>query len=681
MEKPSKPGTKTENSPGRFSLKGFEQFYQTAFNDTREGIAIIAPDGKIAKANPAFLKIHRLSENEALEYSANPGNYFLLYDFNGNIIPLNEWPFTKVLNKKSFHNEQYIVVKKGQDLLFYGSFSGKPMFDESGNFIAGFIYINDITDQVQTRVKLVKEINQKIKNIKEKEHIQRALNRDRKLLQTIIDSIPVMLTIYDENIETVVINRAVETITGWTNQDIEKVNIMELAYPDKKYRQEVCKFMQSLKPDFKDIIMRTKDGRDIETSWANVKIPDGRQVGVGIDISERKKMEKELLEAKKKAEKENRVQSAFIQNISHEVRTPMNSILGFTELLQKSYKGEKEENYLHSIIYNGKQLLRLINDIVDFSRLDKNEMALSKEQVGLNYFIQQTQRILPGLKRKYNKPGIEILVKEPAFDTESITLYTDIYRLQQILSNLISNALKYTEEGEIEIGYEIRHAKQEIMFFVKDTGIGIKSEDHDRVFNRFSRFHDTSGAEFRGTGLGLAICKHLVKVLGGEIGFESEWGEGSTFYFTHPYIQETKEKEDEPKNEVQENGDSLPLLKDKNILVAEDDQYSFMMLKGMLNETKANILHADNGKKALELFENNNIDLVFLDIRLPAMDGYEVIAGIRKKNKTLPVIALTANALPEDKEKSRLAGFSQHATKPISISGLYTILNRFFPAS
>src|SRR5690606_15947928 len=169
--------------------------------------------------------------------------------------------------------------------------------------------------------------------IKQLEQHQQQLKEERELFQNIIDSMPVMVIMYDKGIELFSMNQTIQTITGWSYENIVDKNLMELVFPNPEYRQEISSFMKSLEPGFKDIVMRTRDGRDIETSWANVELPDGRQIGVGIDITERKLQEKELITARKKAEKESKVQYAFIQNISHEVRTPMNSILGFTELL------------------------------------------------------------------------------------------------------------------------------------------------------------------------------------------------------------------------------------------------------------------------------------------------------------------------------------------------------------
>jgi len=398
-------------------------------------------------------------------------------------------------------------------------------------------------------------------------------------------------------------------------------------------------------------------------------------VGVGIDISERKKIENELIKAKEKAEFENQLQYTFIQNISHEVRTPMNSILGFTELLHNMLTGKKEIEFLDAISYNGKQLLRLIDDILDFSRLDKKELSLHKEEVCINCLINNLKNQMTGLKKTHNKQHLKTIYNTQAKKHKEIMIYTDSNRLQQVLMNLLSNAVKYTEEGHVELGYKIRKDKNDILFYVKDTGIGIEKEYHDRIFQRFNPIYRTGKTHLRGTGLGLVICTHLVELLGGKIWFESEPGKGSEFYFTHPY-SEVSSLSINKTEEINEKDYSMPDLKGKNILIAEDDEFSMKMMIQMIDGTNANIHSATTGTEALEMFKNNNIDLIFLDIRLPGMDGYEVIKKLRRADIRVPVIAQTASALQQDMDKIRLAGFDYHAAKPVSQNELFSILNK-----
>lgn len=557
---------------------------------------------------------------------------------------------------------------------FYGNISlvlsDINKFQPYKDYLSNLMFMVGVILEQKHQRKVIEKHQAKLKQ--EVKNRTEQLKNEKQLLQSIIDNIPVMITIYDSEVNTIILNKATENITGWTNEDVQKTNIMELAYPNPDYRKEVADFMKALQPEFRDLFMRTKDGRDIETSWANVSIPDGRSVGVGVDISERKKLEKELVKAREKAEKENYIQYKFIQNISHEVRTPMNSILGFSELLKNLVKNEKEKEFLSAITYNGNQLLRLIDDILDFSRLDKNELSLSKKIVNLKSVTDEINTQLKGLKNVYKKKHLKTTINIPDNAAE-IVINTDVNRLHQIITNLLSNAIKYTEQGSVNFGCELQ--KNELLFYVKDTGVGIHREDHERVFQRFNRFYNSNKKELRGTGLGLAICKHLVKLLDGNIWFESAGGKGTAFYFTHPV--EKVSVAEEKSNDVEEKNHKAPDLKGKTILIAEDDSFSYTMMLYMLEATGATILHAETGTEALKLTRENEIDLLFLDIRLPEMNGFQVIKELGKNNINIPVIAQTASALEEDKQEIKRYGFNYHATKPLSQNELFGILNKF----
>ncbi|MFW6327328.1 MAG: ATP-binding protein [Bacteroidota bacterium] len=658
-----------------------DNMLKAVFDNVQDGVLLFDKKGYLLDINRKGLKIHGLDTDEKKDLINNPFNFFHIYNDKHQELSAEEGPLMRLLNGEAFSNISYIVKVSEEKPEIRISYSGIPLFSKEGAVTSAILMAYNSSDS-DIKTELVKDVFAREEKLKELELYQQQLKEDRELLHTIIDTIPVMVTIYDKRINSFIMNRAFENITGWRDEDIKTSGIMELAYPDPDYRQEILSFMQSLSPGFKDIVIRTRDGRDVETSWANVELPDGRKVGVGIDISERKDLENELIKARERAEWENQVQYGFIQNISHEVRTPMNSILGFTELLQKEIKQEKEAEYLNAIAFNGKQLLRLINDIIDFSRLDNNQVLLNKEQVFISEFMQQVELQLAGMKKAYNKRHLDVKIKQPENNVQVI-LNSDSFRLQQVIINLIGNAIKYTNEGYVEIGYTLREAKQDVLFYVKDTGIGIRENDKNKVFKRFNRLHDTRSFEFRGTGLGLAICKHLVKLLGGEIWFNSEIDKGTTFYFSHPYfaLEKIMASNTLPssEDECRDDDANIPDLKNRVILVVEDDSFSYMMMYHMLEETKALVLHADSGTKAVEIFNKYAIDLVFLDIRIPEMDGYEVIRHMHKTNNSVPVIAQTANALPEDKKKLADAGFDFHLTKPISRHMLYNVLNRFLP--
>lgn len=780
--------------------------YLAAFQHVNDGIVVFNKKGKILKVNPAFLDFFDLGKSEtALENVAIDdlkGNYAIFPLNSSESLPYDGWPYRRVLRQESFEKDQFYILNKKSSNKWHALVSGKPIVDNQGNFVFGILFFKDISDLVNLKKEQEITVRERLLEDRKQKKIQDLIKAEQLFLKSIIDTIPVMITIYDEEVN-IVVNRAFENFTGWSQADIHSANVMELVYPDPSYRAWVKKIMDDLTPGFHDIIMYTKEGAYLETSWANVKLPDGKRVGIGLDISTRKraeeelkesearfrnladnisqfawmtdksgyitwynkrwydysgtthgemkgwgwtkihhpdhvdrvvahfkeclqkgkkwedvfplrsksgtyrwflsralplknsdgkitgwfgtntditeskKLQEELIAAKEKAEKAISVQSSFIQNISHEVRTPMNSILGFTELLQKTIKSGSEEKFLSAISYNGKQLLRLIDDIVDLSRLDKNELSLTKSIVQPEKVINQTKMQFEGLKLMLQKDNLDLKL-ETSEVPPNIYLYTDFHRLQQVINNLVSNAVKYTDEGYVEIGFDLDEKRKEIIFHVKDTGIGIDRENFRRVFKRFQQFNPASKNKFSGTGLGLAISKNLVKLFGGKIWFDSLPGKGTTFYFTHPYVESNKSVKGKGKQQDLTNKQK-PILEGKTILIAEDDEYSYLMMEAMLTETKARILHAENGKRALELFSNHDIDLVFLDIRLPDMSGYDIIKEIKKMDNLVPLIAQTAYAMPEEKRKSIQEGFDFHATKPLSQENLYIILNKFIP--
>lgn len=649
--------------------------FEKTFRQFPDGIIFVDKSSKLLDVNKAFLDIWQVTREEAFELFSHLSDYFVTYDSEYHELPISLWPVSRLAKGETFHDQEFIVEAKKVNKVIYISCTGIPQLDDNENLTAGILIVRDNSEKVKKRLRSKNTIYHQKKHLAQLKNLKNELSNERELLQTIIDTIPVMITIYNETVDSIILNNAITQITGWTNKDAQENNIMELAYPDPDYRAEVLHFMNSKQRGFKDIVTHTKDGRKLETSWANVRIADGRQVGVGIDISDRKRLENELIVAKEKAEKENQIQYAFIQNISHEVRTPMNSILGFTELLRKNVKDQQGNEFLDAISFNGKQLLRLIEDIIDISRLDKNEMSLTKENVNVAKLMKRMEPQLEGLKKSFEKNHITTSINIPE-NTDSLFIYTDPTRIQQVLTNFISNALKYTEKGSVEVGFEV-HGREQIVFYVKDTGIGIKEENFDRVFTRFNRFYDRSSGMVGGTGLGLAICKHFVNLLGGTIDFKSEFGKGSVFTFTHPYKLLKDDAHELPKEVDEEKNYSLPDLDDKTILIAEDDKFSFMLMEQMLLETKARVLHAETGKQALELFITEDTDIVFLDIRMPEMSGFQAIRKIRELNSSVPVIAQTANAMTEDRQNIILSGFNYHATKPISQNELYSILNKF----
>jgi PAS domain S-box-containing protein len=395
------------------------------------------------------------------------------------------------------------------------------------------------------------------------------------------------------------------------------------------------------------------------------------QVSVALHRSH---LERELISAKDKAEESDKLKSAFLANMSHEIRTPMNGILGFAELLKdENISPGNHKKYIEIIDNNGKMLINLIDDIIDFSKIEAGQVKIIKKDFSLNSLLQQVHSSFLTENLINNKSKVKLRMRK-ALSNDSCYIKSDPNRLRQILTNLVGNAFKFTDEGFIEFGYQIIDDEM-IEFYVKDTGIGIAQEKIDQIFNRFIQADNSSTRKYGGSGLGLAISRGFVDILGGKMWAESEVGSGSSFYFTVPYnpVEQVEEEVNKPIKKKQYD------WKDRNILIAEDDKFSFKFLEGFLKQTNVNVLHAENGKLAVDIcLENKEIDLVLMDIQMPEMNGYEATNLIKQNRKQLPVIAQTANAIIEEREKCFEAGCDDFVTKPVNIHELYSKIDKYF---
>ena len=385
----------------------------------------------------------------------------------------------------------------------------------------------------------------------------------------------------------------------------------------------------------------------------------------------------ELEIAKEHAEESDRLKSAFLANMSHEIRTPMNAIVGFSNLLKQSEiaKEEKEE-FIQQITLNSNTLLNLIDDILNISKIEAGLLTITKKSFNINKLLSNLFEVFSEQKNNlYNKPidlKLVLGVNDPNFE-----IYSDSLRIQQVITNLVDNALKFTDKGCIEYGYFlINEANASILkFYVKDTGIGLEDKQRDQIFNRFIKIENYQKL-YRGAGLGLAICKNLVSLLDGEIYVESEFNVGSVFYFTIPIIINLEDKKEINSNSELKN-EFYYSWPGKTVLIAEDENSNFRLLQVILKNSNLTIIRAFDGNDAVVKFENNTIDLILMDIKMPVMDGLEATRLIRQTNLTVPIIAQTAYAMQDDEKLGLEAGCTEYISKPIRPDNLLHLLNKY----
>ena len=395
--------------------------------------------------------------------------------------------------------------------------------------------------------------------------------------------------------------------------------------------------------------------------------------GAAQDISLRKHQEQELIIAKEHAEESDRLKSAFLANMSHEIRTPMNGILGFASLLKEpDLTGEDQQKYIQIIEKSGARMLNIINDLVDISKIESGQMAVSISETNVN---EQIESIYAFFKPMAEAKGMQLFMKKLHPANKAIIL-TDREKVNAILTNLLMNAVKHASAGFLEVGYEKEN--EHLLFFVKDTGVGIREDQKKLIFERFRQGDDLTKHFTEGAGLGLSISKAYVEMLGGKMWVYSEPRIGSTIYFTIPYNSADRPAKKTITN-IDAKEDLEVQIKKLKILIVEDDESSEAFITTVVEKFGHEVLNAANGVDAVDVCRNKpDIDLILMDIRMPGMGGYEATRQIRQFNEKVIIIAQTAYALMGDREKAIDAGCNEYLSKPINKEELRRLIQKYF---
>jgi len=467
-------------------------------------------------------------------------------------------------------------------------------------------------------------------------------------------------------------NKRLSDILRRSYEEIRMKPFTEFIHPDdrefvmERHRERVKKHEV---PKFYSFRILTTAG---EVRWLEINsvyyVWNGEPASLGFlsDVTSLRETARQLVLAKEKAVNSDRLKTIFLSNMSHEIRTPMNAILGFSELLGNTEtEPQKNNHYINMIRMAGNQLLHIINDIVDISKLEVNQLSINMKNCNLQEIFTESVEVFRNNQLLKDKKDVKLIFEFPDM-CKDIRIIGDPFRIKQVIDNLLSNAIKYTEKGSITVSCKpaINDNMVHVETHIIDTGSGIPDDKKDIIFERFRQVEENTYRE--GAGLGLSIAKGIIQLMGGTIGFESQEGKGSDFYFTLDL-----ERAFEPTGDKLEENRNIPNLKGNYVIVADDDITSYYLLKEFLSETKAEIAHAIDGEQLLSMMAERMPDLVLLDINMPKKDGYECLREIKKNNYSCKIIAQTAYAMENEKERCFRSGCLGYVAKPIDADILY----------
>ncbi|EXZ44829.1 sensory box protein [Bacteroides fragilis str. 2-F-2  len=632
-----------------------------AINNAKESVYAARRDGTLIFANRQFRLNHRIAEQADL-------SQIRVFDVVGDMTCIEDW------------EERYRSIREGQTLNFLAYHPLKH--DKNTLAFEGTMYSVTTDDGEETFWSFTHDISERIR-------YESQIKRFNRIMDTTMENIPAGIVVKDIENDFRYIYRNRESY----NRDISSENAIgmndfdyyppEMAQQKRKEDMEIAATGKGM-----HWIMEGKDKNGnlliLDKQKIMVESEDFSPIIVSIewDITQLELMRRELIESKEKAETSDKLKSAFLANMSHEIRTPLNAIVGFSRIISESDNAEERREYYEIVDANNERLLQLINEILDLSKIESGIVEFTYGPVRLHTLCKEIHdahvfRCPQGVELRFDSPD------------EALSIHSDKNRIFQVFSNLIGNAFKFTTEGSVSYGY--KQEGERVVFYVKDTGLGIEPEKLGRVFQRFAKLNNFA----QGTGLGLSICKTIIERLGGEIAVSSEVGTGTTFTFWLPLenvIQDTetetnshlpgeavgtqpsevlpaKEDTTRPKEETTEKEEDLRAIaagtEKATILIAEDTDSNFDLLNAILGR-KYRLVRAKDGMEAVTMYDEVNPDLILMDIKMPNLDGLEATRIIRQLSAEVPIIAQSAYAYEHDRNAAEEAGCNDFISKPIA---------------
>lgn len=657
----------------REALRESESNYRRLLEHSNEGIVILDAAGDITFANS---RISKMLGHDISEMCGYPLSQFMDTE-NGEILK------GKILNRMHGISERYELELTRRDGETVPTIvSASPVSGKNGAITGSFAVISDMTEIRKAHESLRKANEELVR-------AERVARESELWMSTVLQSVLMGIVIVDTHTrEIVYVNEIARNLIGLEKSEIIGSACRKHICPANTDRCPVLDLGQSVENSERVLVNNFGHGITILKSINRINY-QGRDVLLEcfVDISDLKRIEAELLEAKDAAEASSKAKSRFLANMSHEIRTPMNGVLGMLELLQHSGLSETQVQWVGMAHDSAEKLLSIINDILDFSKIEAGRLELTASEFSLHTL---TAEVISFFQLKAQAKMITLRCSVDEYVPDLVR--GDAIRLRQILINLLGNAIKFTEKGEVLLGVSVVEetaAGLIVRFDVRDTGSGISQDALPTIFRAFCQADDSTSRRYEGTGLGLSISKQLVEMMGGTIGVESTQGKGSLFWFTIPTTSgsgETKRVEETiAESEIQESGSGAATAQ-LRVLLAEDNPVNQEIGRLILESLECQVKVVGDGGLAVEAVFSNAYDIVLMDCQMPKVDGYEATKMIRKRElqagqdqRRIPIVALTAHAMEQDRKDCLDAGMDDYLAKPYSVTQLVDILQKWAP--